>query len=82
MGFTVAVVAAAARGLDISCGCFGTGSGRVTWLTAARNLGLLAATVALAVLSSAPSGPAAEPSGLRMQPGLAGASAGFYKRLE
>lgn len=41
--FTVAVGAAAARGLDISCGCFGAGSGRVTWLTVLRNLALLTA---------------------------------------
>ena len=39
--FTVAVVSAVARGLDISCGCFGGGSGRVTWLTVLRNLALL-----------------------------------------
>jgi putative oxidoreductase len=39
--FTVAVAAAAARGLDISCGCFGQGSGPVTWLTVARNVTLL-----------------------------------------
>jgi putative oxidoreductase len=41
--FTVAVVSAVVRGLDISCGCFGAGSGRVTWLTVVRNLTLLGA---------------------------------------
>jgi putative oxidoreductase len=41
--FTVAVVSAVVRGLDISCGCFGAGSGRVTWLTVVRNLALLGA---------------------------------------
>jgi putative oxidoreductase len=39
--FTVAVASAVVRGLDISCGCFGAGSGRVTWLTVLRNLALL-----------------------------------------
>jgi putative oxidoreductase len=42
--FTVAVASAAARGLDISCGCFGdpgSASGPVGWLTVARNLTLL-----------------------------------------
>ena len=39
--FTIAVTLAAARGLDISCGCFGTDSARVTWRTVIRNLGLL-----------------------------------------
>jgi putative oxidoreductase len=51
VGLTFAVAAAAARGLDISCGCFGTGSGRVTWWTVARNLALLGASLALVVFS-------------------------------
>jgi putative oxidoreductase len=44
-GFTLAVGSAVARGLDISCGCFGAGSGRVTWLTVLRNLALLGAAL-------------------------------------
>jgi uncharacterized membrane protein YphA (DoxX/SURF4 family) len=61
LGLTFAVTAAAARGLDISCGCFGTGSGRVTWLTVVRNLALLAAAAVLvrAERSPAASAPAA-----------------------
>ena len=38
--FTAALAAATARGLDISCACFGTGSGAVGWLTVARTLAL------------------------------------------
>jgi putative oxidoreductase len=45
--FTVAVFSAVVRGLDISCGCFGAGSGRVSWLTVARNLALLASAAGL-----------------------------------
>ena len=41
--FTIAVGSAVVRGLDISCGCFGGGSGRVTWLTVLRNIALLGA---------------------------------------
>jgi uncharacterized membrane protein YphA (DoxX/SURF4 family) len=40
--FTAAVGVAAARGVDIACGCFGAGSGRVGGWTIARNLGLIA----------------------------------------
>jgi hypothetical protein len=40
--FTVAVVSAVARGVNIDCGCFGAGSGPVSGLTIVRNLGLLA----------------------------------------
>jgi putative oxidoreductase len=45
--FTGAVAAAASRGLDISCACFGQGSGSVGWLTVGRNLLLTAVAVAL-----------------------------------
>jgi hypothetical protein len=48
--FTVAVGSAVLRGLDIDCGCFGTGSGPASWLTVMRNLALLAAAVALLAL--------------------------------
>jgi putative oxidoreductase len=52
--FTVAVSSAAARGLDISCGCFGAGGGPVTWLTVARNVGLLAIAGALVATGAEP----------------------------
>jgi uncharacterized membrane protein YphA (DoxX/SURF4 family) len=47
--FTVAVSSALARGIDISCGCFGGGSAPVSLWTLARNVGLLAAAVILVV---------------------------------
>jgi uncharacterized membrane protein YphA (DoxX/SURF4 family) len=41
--FTVAVLAAIYRGLDIECGCFGTSdSTHVGWVKVAQNLGMLA----------------------------------------
>jgi len=40
--FTFAAVSALVRGLNIDCGCFGNGSGPITWLTLARNGALLA----------------------------------------
>jgi putative oxidoreductase len=45
--FTLAAVAALARGIDISCGCFGAESGRVDALTIVRDLVLLAAVGAM-----------------------------------
>jgi hypothetical protein len=42
--FTVAVTQAVLRGIDTGCGCFGAGSGPVTWLTIIRVLGLGAAS--------------------------------------
>jgi uncharacterized membrane protein YphA (DoxX/SURF4 family) len=45
--FTVAVVSAVARGVNIDCGCFGAGTGPVSGLTVARNLGLLVVAGAL-----------------------------------
>ncbi len=47
VGFTAAAASAVLRGLDIECGCFGEGSGQVTWLTLGRNLVLLAVSIAL-----------------------------------
>jgi uncharacterized membrane protein YphA (DoxX/SURF4 family) len=41
--FTLAVVTVVARGVNISCGCFGAGSGPVTMLTVLRDVALLAA---------------------------------------
>ncbi len=49
--FTVAVGAAFARGIDVACGCFGGGSTPIGWLTIARDVALLAAAIALVVLS-------------------------------
>ncbi|HEU4410412.1 MAG TPA: MauE/DoxX family redox-associated membrane protein [Polyangiaceae bacterium] len=40
--FTVAATSAVVRGVNISCGCFGADSGPVTWLTVARDVGLVA----------------------------------------
>lgn len=45
--FTVAVTAAVVRGINIDCGCFGGGSGPVTWGTVARDLVLLAGATTL-----------------------------------
>lgn len=46
--FWVAVAAAMARGLDISCGCFGTANASaIGWLTLLRNTALLLALVPL-----------------------------------
>ena len=45
--FTVAVGSAVARGINISCGCFGAGSSPVTLMTVARDVVLLAASAAL-----------------------------------
>jgi putative oxidoreductase len=38
--FTVAVTQAVLRGIDTSCGCFGSDSGPITWLTVIRVIGL------------------------------------------
>lgn len=48
-GFALAVASAAARGLDIECGCFSTSQGgaRADWWHVALNLAMLAAAVYL-----------------------------------
>lgn len=57
--FTVAVASVVLRGINISCGCFGAGSGPVTMLTVLRDVLLLGACVALyAVAASPPAAPA------------------------
>ncbi|HXV76254.1 MAG TPA: MauE/DoxX family redox-associated membrane protein [Candidatus Polarisedimenticolaceae bacterium] len=44
--FTLAVLAALARGMDIECGCFGTGdASRVGWIKLGQNLAMLAVAV-------------------------------------
>ncbi|MDD5582233.1 MAG: DoxX family membrane protein [Candidatus Marinimicrobia bacterium] len=45
--FIFMIAIAMARGLDISCGCFGPGSQRVGWPKIFENLGLLIATLYL-----------------------------------
>ncbi|MBN8215270.1 MAG: DoxX family membrane protein [Spirochaetes bacterium] len=45
LGFLFGEGQAILRGLDLSCGCFGKGSGKVGWLSIGRNALLLAASV-------------------------------------
>lgn len=45
--FTVAVAQVVARGINVSCGCFGGDSGPVTLVTVARDLALLGASALL-----------------------------------
>ncbi|MES1207274.1 MAG: MauE/DoxX family redox-associated membrane protein [Pseudomonadota bacterium] len=45
--FSIAVTSAYARGIDISCGCFGGGGSAITALTLLRNAGLVAAAALL-----------------------------------
>jgi uncharacterized membrane protein YphA (DoxX/SURF4 family) len=52
--FTAAVTSAVARGINISCGCFGAGSSPVTLVTVARDVILLAASVGLLLLAGSP----------------------------
>jgi putative oxidoreductase len=49
--FTIAVSSAWLRGIDVRCGCFGTGGGPIGPLTVARDVGLLAAAVLVLVRS-------------------------------
>jgi hypothetical protein len=49
--FTVAVTSVVLRGIDISCGCFGTGTGAVTWVTVLRDLAFTAAAFFALVFS-------------------------------
>ena len=60
--FTVAVGSAVARGINISCGCFGAGSGPVTLLTVLRDVALLAASVAILRLADGVTMGAAPPT--------------------
>jgi putative oxidoreductase len=52
--FTAAVTSTRLRGIDLSCGCFGTGSSPVTWLTVLRDLLLSAWCLAIVWLERAP----------------------------
>lgn len=49
LGFLVSVSQALARGLDIECGCFGSGSGKIGWLVLALDLALLSGTLWLLI---------------------------------
>jgi hypothetical protein len=49
--FTIAVLSAVVRGINISCGCFGSGSGPITWVTVLRDVALLAACAGVFVLA-------------------------------
>jgi uncharacterized membrane protein YphA (DoxX/SURF4 family) len=57
--FTAAAGVAIARGLDINCGCFGTGSGPVGWTVVLRDVALLG--VALMLATRAGQGRTAQP---------------------
>ncbi len=52
--FTLAVTSTRLRGIDLSCGCFGTASSPVTWLTVARDLALVAWASGIVLLERAP----------------------------
>lgn len=59
LAFTVAVVSVVARGIDITCGCFGEGSGPVTTMTVLRDVAMVAAGVLLYRLAGEPKAAAA-----------------------
>ncbi|APR86639.1 methylamine utilization protein MauE, putative [Minicystis rosea] len=50
--FTVAVGSVVVRGINISCGCFGAGSGTVTMMTVLRDVALVAACAAVYALAA------------------------------
>jgi uncharacterized membrane protein YphA (DoxX/SURF4 family) len=45
--FTIAVAQAVGRGINIDCGCFGGRSGPVSWVTVARDVTLIAVSIAI-----------------------------------
>jgi putative oxidoreductase len=61
LAFTGAASSALARGIDISCGCFGGDRGTVDGLTIARDLALLAAVAAVLFLERRRPAPSATP---------------------
>jgi len=61
--FTVAVASVVWRGINISCGCFGAGSGPVTMLTVLRDVALLAACGAIYAMAAPPAAKMAAASG-------------------
>jgi len=52
IAFTFAAGFAVFRGLNIDCGCFGGGSGSITWLTLVRDVALVAACALVAFVPS------------------------------
>lgn len=52
--FTLAVRSVVVRGIDVTCGCFGKGSGQVTMLTVLRDVALVVAGAALYRLMGEP----------------------------
>lgn len=63
--FTAAAASALGRGLDVSCGCFGSDSSPLTTWTILRDLALLGAAVALVVF----------PAGREVRPAVSGTAA-------
>lgn len=70
--FLVAVTSVVLRGVDIDCGCFGSGSGPVSWWTVARNASLSALALYLVFADRGVSEPRA---GARLRGDGAGAGA-------
>jgi uncharacterized membrane protein YphA (DoxX/SURF4 family) len=60
--FTIAVSSALTRGINISCGCFGAGSGTITLITVLRDLALLAGCAAVFELAGPAPPPGPEPA--------------------
>lgn len=48
LAFIVGLGQAMLRGIDLSCGCFGSGGDRATWLTVLRDVGFLLPALAVA----------------------------------
>ena len=55
--FTIAIAQVLARDINIDCGCFGGGSSPINWITLARDIGLLAASVVLLLFNNTHSAP-------------------------
>lgn len=55
-GFLVSVSQALFRGLDIACGCFGEGSGKLGWITLLLDVFLLGLTLVLLLIPARPGG--------------------------
>lgn len=73
VAFLVGVTSVVLRGVNIDCGCFGSGSGSVTWWTVARNAVLSAAALYLVL---ADRGVADSREGARLRGAGAGEAAG------
>lgn len=53
--FTIAVASVLGRGINISCGCFGAGSGPVTIVTLLRDVALLGGCALIYAMAASPS---------------------------